>query len=378
MTRVGCLGGGQLGRMLALAGYPMGLSFTFLEPAPGSSAGQVGEQLVGAYDDPELLTRLGVGSDLVTFEFESVPEQSARAILAECPVFPSPEALLTGQDRLLEKRLFERLGVPAAEFAQIDGLDDLAAAINRLGLPARLKTRRLGYDGHGQARVTEHGEAEGAWAKLGGQPAILEREVDFDRELSILGVRSSEGELAFYPLTENHHQDSILRLSLAPAPGADSELQSRAEALCRLILEELSYEGVLAVELFQVGGQLLANEIAPRVHNSGHWTMDGATTSQFENHLRAGLGWKLGSTQARGHSAMVNLLGEVPDSASVLTVPGAHLHLYGKSPRPGRKLGHVNLTGEDPEKVTAAALELAGVVGCELPPPPGGASYWPR
>ena len=363
--------------MLALAGYPMGLSFTFLEPVPGSSAGQVGEQMVGAYDDPELLARLGAGSDLVTFEFESVPERSARAILTECPVFPPPEALLTGQDRLLEKHLFERLGVPTTEFAQIDGLEDLAGAIHRVGLPARLKTRRLGYDGHGQARVTERGEAEGAWAKLGGQPAILERELDFDRELSILGVRSATGEVAFYPLTENHHQDSILRLSLAPAPGADQELQGRAEEFCRLVLEELTFQGVLAVELFEVGGQLLANEIAPRVHNSGHWTMDGAPTSQFENHLRAGLGWKLGSTAARGHSAMVNLLGELPDAASVLAVPGAHLHLYGKSPRPGRKLGHVNVTGEDPEQVTAATLELARVVGCELPPPLDGASYWP-
>jgi 5-(carboxyamino)imidazole ribonucleotide synthase len=364
--------------MLALAGYPMGLSFTFLEPTPGSSAAQVGEQLVGAYDDPELLTRLGVGSDLVTFEFESVPEGSARAILTECPVFPPPAALLAAQDRLLEKRLFTRLGVPAAEYAQIDGLADLTGAIHQVGLPARLKTRRLGYDGHGQARVTEREEAEGAWAKLGGQPAILERELDFDRELSILGVRSTTGELAFYPLTENHHQDSILRLSLAPAPGADSELQERAEGLSRLILEELAYEGVLAVELFEVGGQLLANEIAPRVHNSGHWTIDGATTSQFENHLRAGLGWKLGSTRARDYSAMVNLLGGVPDSASVLAIPGAHLHLYGKSPRPGRKLGHVNLCGDNPEEVTAAALELARVLGCELPPVPDGASYWPR
>jgi len=377
LTRIGCLGGGQLGRMLALAGYPMGLSFTFLEPASNSSAGQVGEQLVGPYDDPELLARLGADSDLVTFEFESVPEQSARAILSHSPVFPPPGALLLGQDRLLEKRLFERLGIQAAEFAAVDTLGDLDRAIDQVGLPARLKTRRLGYDGHGQARITEREEAEFAWDKAGGLPSILEREVGFDRELSILGVRSTAGEVALYPLTQNHHQDSILRLSLAPAPGIGSQLQASAEEICRLILEELAYQGVLAVELFQVGERLFANEIAPRVHNSGHWTMNGAATSQFENHLRAGLGWKLGSTAAIGHSAMVNLLGDLPDPARVLAVAGAHLHLYGKSPRPGRKLGHVNLTGADPVAVTAASVEVAEVVGAKLPPPADGNSFWP-
>jgi 5-(carboxyamino)imidazole ribonucleotide synthase len=377
VTRIGCLGGGQLGRMLALAGYPMGLTFTFLEPAPNSSAGQVGAQLVGPYDDPELLARLGADSDLVTFEFESVPERSARAILSRSPVFPPPGALLIGQDRLLEKRLFERLGIPAAEFATVDAVGDLDGAIDRVGLPARLKTRRLGYDGHGQVRITERVEAELAWNKGGGQPSILEREVEFDRELSVLGVRSVTGEVAVYPLTQNHHQDSILRLSLAPAPGMGSDLQARAEEICGLILHELAFQGVLAVELFQLGGRLLANEIAPRVHNSGHWTMDGAATSQFENHLRAGLGWKLGSTAAIGHSAMVNLLGELPDPARVLAVAGAHLHLYGKSPRPGRKLGHVNLTGADPVAVTAATIAVAEVVGAKLPPPADGTSYWP-
>ncbi|MHB1525817.1 MAG: 5-(carboxyamino)imidazole ribonucleotide synthase [Candidatus Dormibacteria bacterium] len=377
-ARIGCLGGGQLGRMLALAGYPMGLTFTFLEPQPNSSAGQVARQLLGAYQDPALLAELSSRSDLVTFEFESVPEESARALLAACPVFPPPAALRAGQDRLEEKRLFGRLGIPAAEFAVVDSPEDLSSALASVGRPARLKARRLSYDGHGQAAVGGGDQAQAAFVRLGGVPSILERDVPFSRELSVIGVRSEAGETAFYPLIENHHQDSVLRLSLAPAPAAGPDLQAQAEAICRAVLDELEYQGVLTVELFQVGERLLANEIAPRVHNSGHWTLDGAATSQFENHLRAGLGWPLGSTRGQGVTAMVNLLGEAPDPALVLGIEGAHLHLYGKSPRPGRKLGHVNITAGDPATVTASALELGRRLGVDLPEPLHRGSYWPQ
>ena len=375
-ARIGCLGGGQLGRMLALAGYPLGIAMTFLEPQAGSSAGQVADQLVGDYGDPDLLAELGAHSDLVTFEFESVPETSTRALAESCPVFPPPRALLVGQDRLEEKLLFQRLGIPAAAFVPVDNETGLGPALARLGTPSRLKARRLSYDGHGQVPVGAVESAPAAYAQLAGVPCLLERDVPFSREVSIIGVRGSGGETAFYPLVENHHQNSVLRLSLAPAPGLGPALQTQAEGICQAILSDLGYQGVLAVELFQVGERLLANEIAPRVHNSGHWTMDGADTSQFENHLRAGLGWPLGSTKPRGVSAMINLLGELPDPRLVLGVPGAHLHLYGKEPRPGRKLGHVNITGSDPRAVTAATRELGRRLGAQLPEPPDGDSYW--
>ncbi len=376
-TRIGCLGGGQLGRMLALAGYPMGLSFTFLEPAPGSCAGQVAGQIQGAYDDPSSLALLQERSDLVTFEFESVPDTAARHLARRLPIFPPPGALAAGQDRLQEKRLFAELGIPSASFTELESAAELGTAATRVGLPALLKSRRLGYDGRGQRPVAAAGELASAWSELDRVPAILERRVPFEREVSVLGVRSASGQLATYPLTENHHHQGILRLSLAPAPGLAPSLQSRADAIVTSIMERLEYVGVLAVELFQVGPELVANEIAPRVHNSGHWTLDGAECSQFENHLRAGLGWSLGSTRTSSYSAMLNLVGELPSPAQVAAIPGAHLHLYGKQPRPGRKLGHVNFAGPDPRQVTRGLLELAASLGAALPQPGYPASYWP-
>jgi len=375
--QIGCLGGGQLGRMLALAGAPLGLEFTFLEPAQGASAGQVGHQLVGAYDDPVLLARLAAESDLVTFEFESVPESSAELLNRSCPVFPPPRALAVGQDRLLEKRLFHSLDIPTATYAEVNSNSDLVAALDHVTLPARLKSRRLGYDGHGQALVREPGQLEGAWAELGQVPAILEQVVPFEREVSALSVRARGGEVASYPLVENHHQAGILRLTLAPAPGLTPELESQAAAISLALLDQLEYVGLLAVELFQVEGRLFANEIAPRVHNSGHWTIDGAHCSQFENHLRAGLGWPLGGTLSSGYSAMLNILGEQPEPVEVLSLPDAHLHLYGKEPRPGRKLGHVNISGRDPIQVTAQLQALARALSVALPDPPQPDSYWP-
>jgi 5-(carboxyamino)imidazole ribonucleotide synthase len=320
---VGVIGGGQLGRMLALAGIPLGLSFRFLDPSPDAPAGAVGELLVGPYDDPELLDRLADGADVVTYEFENVPVEAARRVGA----LPDARALEDSQDRLLEKRLFRRLGIPTAP------IDDEVTTF-----PALLKTRRLGYDGKGQRPVE---------TRPGPDPGqVLEGLVPFDRELSLLAVRGRDGDTRFWPLVENVHEDGILRASRAPAAGAP---QARAEEYGRRLLDELGYVGVLALELFDVGGELVANELAPRVHNTGHWTIEGSATSQFENHLRAILGFPLGPTDARP-SLMLNLIGVTPDAADVLRVPGAHLHLYGKEPRPGRKLGHVTLVDPDDER----------------------------
>jgi 5-(carboxyamino)imidazole ribonucleotide synthase len=343
---VGVLGGGQLGRMLALAGYPLGLRFRFLDRAADATSGQVGELVVGDYEDPAVLDRFAAGLTVATYEFENVPVVAARRLAERVPLFPAARALEVAQDRFAEKTLFGELGIPVAPFARVDTRADLEAAVGRLGLPAVLKTRRLGYDGKGQAVLREPGDVEAAWARLGDVPLLLEGFVRFERELSVLAARGRDGQTAFYPLVENHHRDGILRKSLAPAPGLTPDLTAQAESHAARVLDALGYAGVLAIELFQEGGRLLANELAPRVHNSGHWTIEGAETSQFENHLRAVLGLPLGSTAPRGVSAMLNLIGATPDPAAVLAVPGVHLHLYGKAPAPGRKLGHLTLRAD--------------------------------
>lgn len=360
--RVGILGGGQLGRMLALAGYPLGLAFRFLDPSPEACAGQVGELWVGEYLDEEALSRFAQGLDLVTYEFENVPVAAALRLAATLPVYPPPKALEVAQDRLLEKRFMQGLGVPTPPFYPVDTLEELEEALQRVGLPALLKTRRGGYDGKGQALVRSWEEAERAFRGLGGGGLILEGYVPFHREVSLLAVRSLGGEVAFYPLVENRHQGGILRLSLAPAPGLTQALQEKAEGYARKALEALGYVGVLALELFQVGEELLFNEMAPRVHNSGHWTLEGAETSQFENHLRALLGLPLGSTAPRGFSAMANLIGVKPNFQEALALSGLHLHWYGKAVRPGRKVGHLTLrrdTWEALERDLPRLLALA-------------------
>ncbi|WP_038056010.1 5-(carboxyamino)imidazole ribonucleotide synthase [Thermus amyloliquefaciens] len=360
--RLGILGGGQLGRMLALAGYPLGLAFRFLDPSPEACAGQVGELVAGDYLDGEALARFAEGLDLVTYEFENVPVEAAQRLAERLPVFPPPKALEIAQDRLAEKAFMQSLGVPTPPFRKVDTLEELREGLEALGLPALLKARRGGYDGKGQALVRSREEAERAFAQLGGKGLILEGFVPFDRELSMLAVRGLRGEVAFYPLVENRHRGGILRLSLAPAPGLSPRLQEKAVGYARRALEALGYVGVLALELFQVGEELLFNEMAPRVHNSGHWTIEGAETSQFENHLRALLGLPLGSTAPRGYSAMANLIGVEPDFAQVLALPGAHLHWYGKGVRPGRKVGHITLrrdTWEDLAQDLPHLLALA-------------------
>ena len=333
MTLVGCIGGGQLGRMLALAGAPLGVRLRFLDPAPDACAGDVGELIVGRYDDPELLDRLAAGADAVTYEFENVPVAAARRVHA----VPDARALEHAQDRLVEKELFRRLGIPTARFGTVE----------ETGLPALVKSRRLGYDGKGQRMID-------ADAELAGEE-LAEEVVSFERELSVLAVRGRGRETAFYPPVENEHRGGVLAVSRSPATGAP---QREAEEIARQLLDELDYVGVLAVELFEVGGGLLANEFAPRVHNTGHWTIEGAETSQFENHLRAILGLPLGAVEARGSAVMVNLVGGIPPLERVLRVPGARVHLYGKEPRPGRKLGHVTLV-DAPEEAVAEVVALA-------------------
>ena len=333
-ARVGCIGGGQLGRMLALAGASLDVRLRFLDPSAEACAGDVGELLVGAYHDPELLDRLADGADAVTYEFENVPVESARRVTA----VPDARALEQGQDRLVEKQLFASLGIPTARFGTLD----------ETGVPALVKSRRLGYDGKGQRRVESH--------ETIGQAELAEELVAFDRELSIVAVRGRDGDTRFYPLAENEHRGGILAVSRAPAPDAP---QAQAEEIATKLLDALGYVGVLAVELFDVGGTLLANEFAPRVHNTGHWTIDGAVTSQFENHLRAILGWPLGSTEASGVSVMLNLVGNAPPIDRLLATGAAHVHLYGKEPRAGRKLGHVTLVDAGVEQVEEAAAVAA-------------------
>jgi 5-(carboxyamino)imidazole ribonucleotide synthase len=346
---VAVLGGGQLGRMLGLAGIPLGLDFRFLDPSPAAPAQAVGELVVGALDDEAALLATVEGADVVTYEWEGVPAGSARLLEARGRrVDPATGALEASQDRLTEKTTFRDLGIAVFPFAPVDDLDGLRAAVAEIGLPAVLKTRRGGYDGKGQAVLREPADVDAAFDALrDAGPLILEAFVPFDREVSVLAVRGGDGHVHAWPLVENHHDGGILRVSLAPAPDVDDALQETASGYAQALLDHFDYVGVLAVELFQVGPDLFANEMAPRVHNSGHWTIEGAVTSQFENHLRAVLGWPIGSARPVGVSAMVNAIGELPDRDEVLAVPGTHFHDYAKDPRPGRKVGHVTVTAPD-------------------------------
>lgn len=341
MTHIGILGAGQLGRMLALAGYPLGHRFRFLDPASDSPAGLLADHLTLDYSDTSALEQFAHGLDVVTYEFENVPVEAARQLEKFVPVYPPSMALEKSQDRFVEKSFFQELGIPTPKFI-INGLDNGYTDGNGFGFPAVLKTRRMGYDGKGQSIV--HSQAEVAAEKA--VDCILEEFVSFDRELSIIAVRNRSGETKFYPLIENHHRDGILRLSLVIG-NVSAELQAQAEEYVTRVMSVLNYVGVLTIEFFEKDGQLLANEMAPRVHNSGHWTIEGAVTSQFENQVRAVCDAPLGSTNPLGVCAMVNLVGTLPDETSILKIEGAHLHLYDKAPRPKRKLGHITLVEKD-------------------------------
>lgn len=341
---IGIIGAGQLGRMLALAGYPLGLKFTFLDQSPDAPGAQVGRIVEGAFDDPQRLAELARQVDLVTFDVENVPVDAVREIATQKPFLPPPDALGTSQDRLFEKQLFRELRIPTPEYAAVDSLSDLEHAADRIGIPGVLKTRRLGYDGRGQYYIRTHADVALAWQQLGSVPLIYESFVKFDREVSVIGARSTQGEIVVYPLAANTHAQGILRHSLAPY--RNPSLQKQAETYLRRILRRFDYVGILTIEFFVCRGRLVANEMAPRVHNSGHWTIEGAATSQFENHVRAILGLPLGSTRPIGHSAMVNFIGTLPELPALLKVPGLHFHGYGKEPRPNRKLGHCTITAD--------------------------------
>ena len=363
MTTVGILGGGQLARMLALSGVPLGLRFQVLDRSADACAGHVAPLLVGGYGDRGALDDFAGRVDVATFDFENVPAEAAQHLAASVDVLPNPAALAAAQDRLTEKTLFRRLGIPVPAFEDVASREGLDAAIASVGVPCILKTRRLGYDGKGQFRIREASDADAAWQALGAQAQqvglILEAFVPFERELSVVAVRGRNGEFRTWPLTWNWHADGVLSASLAPAPAVGPALAEAAFAHARRLAEELDYVGVFALELFCRGGELLANEMAPRVHNSGHWTIEGAQASQFENHLRAVLGLPLGATDAIGHACMLNWIGEMPDPAPVLREAGGHWHDYGKQARPGRKVGHATVRADTPEAL-AAALERIG------------------
>lgn len=368
MTTVGILGGGQLARMLALSGAPLGLRFLVLDATPDACAAQFAPLLQADYRDESALAEFADRVDVATFDFENVPAESARWLADHVPVFPSPRALSVAQDRLAEKTLFRELGIPVPEFAAIDSRDALDDALARIGTPCILKTRRLGYDGKGQFRLKSAGDAAAAWEALGAQAEtvglILEGFVAFQRELSVVAVRGRDGELRAWPLTENWHESGILSASLAPA-SVEPDLQEQALESARKVAEALDYVGVFALELFLKDGVLLANEMAPRVHNSGHWTIEGAQTSQFQNHLRAVLGLPLGDTRAVGHSAMLNWIGTLPTPLPVLAEACGHWHDYGKSAREGRKVGHATLRADGIEELASALEQVGRALGRE-------------
>ena len=353
--KIGVLGAGQLGRMLALAGYPLDFDFVFFDPAEEACAAPLGDHIHAAYDDQAALARFCDAVDLVTYEFENVPAATAAFVAARKPLLPHPRALETGQDRLSEKQLFDSLRIAVPKYAPVGSRAELDAALARIGYPCVLKTRRLGYDGKGQAVLRSAADVGPAWERLGQQPLLLEAFVKFDREVSCIGVRGQDGATAFYPIAQNVHRDGILRTSI---PRAKDPLQQSAERATRAVMRKLDYVGVLAFEFFVAKGRLLGNEIAPRVHNSGHWTIDGAVCSQFENHLRAIAGLPLGSTAMRGPSAMVNFIGSVPELSALAKIPGLHVHLYGKQPKPARKIGHANLTAVSEAELKRALKRL--------------------
>ncbi len=363
------LGGGQLGRMLALAGQPLGLRFLFADPSPETPARLLAEQLVGDYEDENLHHTLADHIDLVTYELENVPVAALFHLAEHRPVFPTPHALRLMQDRVREKRLCARLGVPVPPFRRVDAPAELRVAAAELGLPLMLKTRYAGYDGRGQRRVVAPNGLAGAFADLGGRLLLAEPLVPFVREVSLIAVRGRDGTFAAYPLVENHHVDGILRWSRPLRVVEAAAWQSTAEEHAHRIMDYLGYVGVMTIEYFVTEGGLQVNELAPRVHNSGHWTIEGAETSQFENHLRAGLGWRLGETGARGPSLMANLIGEAPDPARLFTIPGAHPHFYGKAAGPRRKVGHVTLTAGTTAALAERTRQLAEVLDVALPDP---------
>lgn len=354
--RIGVIGGGQLGRMMALAGHPLGLEFLFLDRSNDTPAAQVAPSLVGEFTDPKLLNRLARDCDLLTFDWENISVESLRVLGSSVRIAPSLRALAIARDRIKEKKLFDKLGIPTTRYAAVNNSRSLDKALREIGLPGVIKTRSLGYDGKGQAIVRTREEAHAALLSLPAVPLIFEEFIPFDFEVSAIGARNAQGHTALYPLNHNLHREGILRLTRAPFDSG--RLQSKAQGYLQKLLQYFAYQGVLNIEFFVKGQRLLANELAPRVHNSGHWTIEGAATSQFENHLRAILNLPLGSTAPRGYSAMINLIGSLPPRDSWLAIPELHWHDYGKTPRPGRKVGHVTVLAQSATQRDRLARKL--------------------
>jgi 5-(carboxyamino)imidazole ribonucleotide synthase len=344
--------------MMALAGYPLGLNCTFLDRSTDAPGAQVAQIVLGELDDPLRLRELAASSEVLTFDWENVPGAALEPLERLTAIRPPRRALEVSQDRLQEKALFSRLKIPVAAHAAIDSRDDLTRAARKVGLPGVLKTRRLGYDGKGQVTISDSAGLEAAWGAIGGAGLIYEKFQAFSREVSLIGARSAAGQIVYYPLSANTHAGGILRYGVAPYVNA--ALEKSARRCLKRVMEALDYVGVLTIEFFVVGGRLIANEMAPRVHNSGHWTLDGCITSQFENHLRAICGLPLGATRALGQTAMINFLGNLPAREPLLAIDGLAYHDYGKEPRPGRKLGHctiVKRTSTERNQALAAALQ---------------------
>ncbi|HEX4049952.1 MAG TPA: 5-(carboxyamino)imidazole ribonucleotide synthase [Steroidobacteraceae bacterium] len=365
---IGIVGGGQLGRMLALAGYPLGLDFLFLDRSADAPAAHLAPVLAGDMEDPALLGELARRSEVVSFDWENVSVKALAAAAGRTRIAPPLRALAAAQDRLSEKRTFERLGIATTRFAAVDSRAALERAVRRIGLPGMLKTRRMGYDGKGQFVLRAAQDIDVAWQRLGTSPLLYEEFVPFDYEVSVIGARARDGSIVIYPLNRNYHSEGILRLTIAPW-GTPRLTRAAAMSLKRL-LEAFGYVGVLTIEFFVRRGRLLANEMAPRVHNSGHWTIEGAVTSQFENHLRAIAGLPLGQTAARGHAAMINLIGEMPGARSWLAEPGLHWHDYGKDARLGRKVGHCTVVEASASRRDRRARSLLARLYPHLRPRP--------
>ncbi len=364
---IGIIGGGQLGRLLALAGYPLGLDFLFLDPSREAPAGRVAPVVHAKFTDPKILRWLSRECQVLTFDWENVSVEALRkhARGARRARFcPPVNALAVAQDRATEKRLFERLGIPTTRWRAVGSWPALERALREIGMPGVLKTRRMGYDGKGQMRIRTRDDAQRAWESLGDVPLLYEEWVPYECEVSIIGARSTRGETVVYPLNGNVHSEGVLRVTRAPFGPA--RWHRRAVQYLSRCLQHLHYTGVLTIEFFVRHGQLLANEMAPRVHNSGHWTIEGCATSQFENHLRAILGLPLGSTRPVGHSAMVNLIGRIPAREQLLALEGVHLHDYGKPPRPDRKLGHCTLVDASPDRRDRRARALLALVAPQV------------
>ena len=341
--RIGILGSGQLGRMLALAGAKLGHTFSFYDTAESSCTSELGPTTAAQFDDRGALRQFAASCDVITYEFENVPCQSAHFLETLKPVFPPPRALEVSQDRLVEKEFLQSLGIGTPRFQSASSESELLAACTALGVPCIVKTRRMGYDGKGQCRINSLSDVPKAWAALQGTPLIVEGFVPFTRELSVIATRNQHGQIAFEPVSYNTHIDGILHRSELPAPDLTPALRSAAQGAITKVLSELQYVGTLAIELFEVRGEILANELAPRVHNSGHATIECVESSQFENHIRAITGEPLGPTEPLARAVMYNIIGTVPNLEALKKLPHCSIHLYGKSPRKGRKLGHITL-----------------------------------